>query len=101
MLRVVYFLLAVLFCMGMFTALLTAFYTFRAYFMTFHGELRVPPEAGHHAHESPPSMCIPLWILSIGAACLGLAVGHLTGIFDAFLGHTLAAPEEHHPTNET
>ena len=38
---------------GTITAFLTAFYTFRAYFLTFHGEERIPKEAGHHAHESP------------------------------------------------
>jgi NADH-quinone oxidoreductase subunit L len=41
----------VLWLAGMVTAGLTAFYTFRAYFMTFCGELRVPPEAAeHHGH---------------------------------------------------
>ena len=44
----------VLFIVGLVTAGLTAFYTFRAYFLTFWGEERIPPEAGHHAHESPP-----------------------------------------------
>lgn len=38
----------ILFLVGLITAFLTAFYTFRAYFMTFWGELRVPPEAGSH-----------------------------------------------------
>ena len=33
---------------GTFTAFLTAFYTFRAYFLTFRGEKRIPKEAGHH-----------------------------------------------------
>jgi NADH-quinone oxidoreductase subunit L len=56
---------------GVFTALLTAFYTFRAYFMTFQGEERIPAEAGHHAHESPPSMTGPLAILAIGAITVG------------------------------
>ena len=42
------------------TALLTAFYTFRAYFMTFWGEERFPEEAGHHPHEAPPVMAWPL-----------------------------------------
>ncbi len=56
---------------GMFTAGLTAFYTFRAFFLTFYGEERIPPEAGHHAHESPPSMTIPLLILSVPAAAIG------------------------------
>jgi NADH-quinone oxidoreductase subunit L len=36
---------------GIITAALTAFYTFRAYFRTFWGELVVPPEAGSHGHD--------------------------------------------------
>ena len=51
---------------------LTAFYTFRAFFMTFFGELKVPREAGDHAHESPPGMTWPLIILSVFAALIGL-----------------------------
>jgi NADH-quinone oxidoreductase subunit L len=41
-----------LWALGLLTAGMTAFYTFRAYFLTFHGELRVPPEADapHHDH---------------------------------------------------
>src|SRR5262249_32858613 len=42
----------ILFLSALVTAGLTAFYSFRAYFMTFWGEERVPEEAGHHAHES-------------------------------------------------
>lgn len=84
----------VLFWMGSFTALLTAFYTFRAFFMTFHGPEKIPHEAGHHAHESPAVMCIPLWILAGGAALLGLALDHhTTGIFNGFLELTI--PAEH------
>jgi NADH-quinone oxidoreductase subunit L len=85
-----------LFWMGTFTAFLTAFYTFRGVFMTFHGEERIPPEAGHHAHESPPSMTIPLMILAVGAAGLGLVLGHMTGIFDSFLNMTIAGTGGHH-----
>jgi NADH-quinone oxidoreductase subunit L len=40
----------VLFTLAMLTALLTAFYTFRAYFRTFWGEEKIPPEAGAHGH---------------------------------------------------
>ncbi len=69
------------------TALLTAFYTFRAFFMTFHGQERVPEEAGHHAHESPPNMTGPLVALAVLAAIVGGAL-HWTGKFDEFLHHT-------------
>jgi NADH-quinone oxidoreductase subunit L len=41
---------SVLFVVAMATAFLTAFYTFRAYFRTFWGELKVPPEAAAHGH---------------------------------------------------
>jgi proton-translocating NADH-quinone oxidoreductase chain L len=64
-------LYTILFFSGLLTAGLTAFYTFRAYFLTFWGEERIPPEAGHHAHESPPVMTIPLRILAVGAVGAG------------------------------
>src|SRR5687767_3107354 len=49
---------------GLTGAFLTAFYMFRLYFLTFHGEERLTPEAKHHLHESPNSMTIPLLILA-------------------------------------
>jgi NADH-quinone oxidoreductase subunit L len=69
------------------TAGLTAFYTFRAYFMTFWGETRLPEEAGHHPHDAPPVMAWPLMILAAGAVLVGIALGP-TGVFGHFLeGH--------------
>ncbi len=62
-----------LFWAGLFTALLTAFYTFRAFFWTFCGPEKIPEEAGHHAHESPLTMTIPLMILAVCAAVVGFA----------------------------
>lgn len=85
----------ILFWSASFTAFLTAFYTFRAVFLTFHGEERIPEEAGHHAHESPPSMTIPLMILAFGAMVLGATLGHLTGWFDRYLDRTI--PGVGHP----
>ncbi|MFL5242407.1 MAG: NADH-quinone oxidoreductase subunit L [Gemmataceae bacterium] len=80
--RSLYFLLLVI---GLITAGLTAFYTFRAYFMTFWGEKRIPPEAGHHAHESPPVMTIPLIILAVGAVAAGIIVEPFTHGLSGFL----------------
>src|SRR5262249_27380614 len=48
------------------------------------GEARIPEEAGHHAHESPPVMLLPLQILAIGALFVGIAFGP-TGIFEKVL----------------
>jgi NADH-quinone oxidoreductase subunit L len=96
-------LFKLLFWMASFTALLTAFYSFRAVFMTFWGPEKIPHEAGHHAHESPSVMCIPLWILAVGALGLGALLDqHTTGIFNRFLGLTipgLVAESEHHHAN--
>ncbi len=74
-----------LFAVGVATALLTAFYMFRVYFMVFMGE-----EKGH-AHESPKVMTIPQGILS-GATVLGGLINFPVGY--AALSH-LVAPEEH------
>ena len=73
----------VLFWMSLVTAGLTAFYTFRAVFMTFTGPTRVPDEAGHHAHESPPVMTLPLVILAVASAVAGwwLFATHLLADF--------------------
>ena len=72
-----------LYWVGMFTAGLTAFYVFRAFFMTFFGKYRGEE---HHPHESPPVMLVPLVIL----AALSLAGGYLFKIPD-FLRHRFSA----------
>jgi len=63
----------VLYYGGLFVAFLTAFYTFRALFLTFFGPLKTPAEA-HHPHESPRNMTVPLVILAVCAVLVGLAV---------------------------
>jgi NADH-quinone oxidoreductase subunit L len=70
------------------TAGLTAFYTFRAYFLTFWGPTVVPEEAGHHAHESPAVMTVPLLVLAVGALAVGIVVEPFTHWFSGFLGRT-------------
>jgi NADH-quinone oxidoreductase subunit L len=83
-----------IFGVAAFTALLTAFYTFRAYFMTFWGEERLPKEAGHHPHDAPPVMAIPLGVLAVCAVLIGLAVGP-THWFANYLHHTPGLGEGH------
>ncbi len=62
----------VLWGVGLLTAGITAFYMFRAHYMTFSGKFRGTHEQEHHLHESPPVMTIPLWILAGGAVLSGL-----------------------------
>ncbi|MFW2512887.1 NADH-quinone oxidoreductase subunit L [Demequina sp. SO4-13] len=49
---------------------LTAFYMSRLFFMTFHGKARWTDE--QHPHESPALMTVPMIILAVGSAFLGL-----------------------------
>jgi NADH-quinone oxidoreductase subunit L len=49
----------------------TAFYMFRAVYLTFFGARRYSDEAAHHLHESPPVMTVPLIILAAGSVLAG------------------------------
>jgi len=57
--------------LGILAAFLTAFYSGRLIFMTFHGKPRASHEVMHHAHESPPVMLWPLVVLATGAVVAG------------------------------
>jgi NADH-quinone oxidoreductase subunit L len=72
---------------GTITAGMTAFYVFRAMFMTFFGQYR-----GHeHPHESPPVMILPLAVLAV----LSLAGGYFFNV-PHFLEEFFPKMEEHH-----
>jgi NADH-quinone oxidoreductase subunit L len=60
-----------LWIVGFITAGMTAFYVFRAVFLTFFGKSRVSEEAKHHLHESPAVMTVPLIILAAGSIVIG------------------------------
>jgi NADH-quinone oxidoreductase subunit L len=61
----------VLYFIGTFSALLTAFYMFRLYAMTFLGKFRGTHEQEHHLHESPAAMTLPLIVLALLAVVAG------------------------------
>ncbi|RMH38259.1 MAG: NADH-quinone oxidoreductase subunit L [Nitrospirae bacterium] len=63
----------VLTVLGLFTAFLTAFYSFRLVFVTFWGESRVDPHHADHIHEPPKVMTVPLVILAV----LSIVTGYL------------------------
>jgi NADH-quinone oxidoreductase subunit L len=55
----------ILYVLGIVAAMMTAFYMFRLYFLTFNGSFRGTEEQHHHLHESPAAMTIPLVVLAI------------------------------------
>ncbi len=69
----------ILWLIGVITAMMTAFYMFRLYFLTFEGKERF----GHdkHPHESPKVMTIPLIILAVLSV-----IGGFVGIPEVFSG---------------
>lgn len=69
----------VLYWIGVAGALMTAFYMFRLYAMTFLGKFRGTHDQEHHLHESPLAMTIPLIVLAILAV-----VGGFIGIPEVF-----------------
>jgi NADH-quinone oxidoreductase subunit L len=79
----------VLFWLAMITVFLTAFYMFRAIYMTFHGKYRggaTDDGIDHsHTHESPWVMVGPLVFLATLAVITGW--WNLTGGFSHFMGH--------------
>ena len=71
---------------------ITAFYMSRLFFMTFHGKKRWTEDV--HPHESPLTMTVPMMVLAVGSAVLGLVlatVAPITTWLEPVLGHT-----EHH-----
>jgi NADH-quinone oxidoreductase subunit L len=56
---------AIYYILGVAGALMTAFYMFRLYAMTFRGSFRGTAEQEHHLHESPSAMTIPLIVLAV------------------------------------
>jgi len=64
------------YCLGILTAFLTAFYSWRLLFMTFHGKPRASREIMNHVHESPKVMILPLVVLAVGAVFAGMIGFH-------------------------
>jgi NADH-quinone oxidoreductase subunit L len=75
----------ILWGVGWFTALMTAFYMFRLMYLTFHGRPRMSHDVEHHIHESPASMTVPLVTLALCAIVAGwLGWPHSLGGSDRF-----------------
>ncbi len=69
----------ILYYLGVAGALMTTFYMFRLYAMTFLGKFRGTHDQEHHLHESPSAITFPLIVLAILAT-----VGGFIGIPEVF-----------------
>jgi NADH-quinone oxidoreductase subunit L len=72
----------------------TALYTFRMFFLVFHGEGRMDSHTKAHLHESPSVITVPLILLAIPSVISGYAIHPL--LFGGFFhGAIMVAPD--HP----
>ena len=72
----------------------TALYTFRLFFLVFHGEERMDKEAKSHLHETPWVVTGPLILLAIPAAIIGwFTIGPV--LFHGFFGDAIVVLESH------
>ncbi len=68
------------YALGIAAAFMTAFYTWRLLFMTFHGKPRASKKVMDHIHESPAVMLGPLLVLGTGAIFAGFV------FYNSFVG---------------
>jgi NADH-quinone oxidoreductase subunit L len=73
---------------------ITAFYMTRLFLMTFHTKRRWTEDV--HPHESPLIMTVPLMLLAIGSAGLGLVLGPTNALVD-WLEPVTGTPAEENP----
>jgi NADH-quinone oxidoreductase subunit L len=81
-------------------AAMTAFYSWRLIFMTFHGRPRASAEVMKHVHESPLVMMGPLYVLAAGSLFAGLIFAGLFiggGAEEFWRGAVMLHAEEHAP----
>jgi NADH-quinone oxidoreductase subunit L len=72
----------------------TALYTFRLYFLVFHGPERMDHHAREHVHETPAVVTVPLILLAIPAAMIGWPLVEPM-LFGDFFGASIAVLPEH------
>ena len=72
----------------------TAFYSFRMFFLVFHGEERMDEHTRSHLHETPAVVTVPLILLAIPSAIIGwLTID--TVLFSGFFDRAIIIFEEH------
>ncbi len=77
---------------------ITAFYMSRLFLMTFHGKRRWTDDV--HPHESPLTMTVPMMVLAVGSAVLGVVLGFgQTSLLQSWLNPVFGVAEgaEHEP----
>ena len=75
------------------TVFVTALYTFRLIFMTFHGQPRMDTHTKEHLHESPWVVTVPLMILAIPTVAAGWFIGPI--VFGDYFNNVIYVSPQH------
>ncbi len=70
----------------LFGVFFTALYSFRLFFMVFHGRERLEPHAREHLHESPAVVTVPLLLLALPSVVAGYVMAPAVFSGDFFAG---------------
>ena len=73
---------------------ITSLYSFRLYFMVFHGTPRMDEETKSHLHECPPVVTVPLMLLAIPSVVIG-AIFAGPMLIDGFFGESIYVDKAH------
>jgi len=72
----------------------TSFYSFRLYFVVFHGEERMDHHTREHLHETPAVVTVPLILLAVPSVVIGaMTIGPL--LFGGGFGSAIFVAPEH------
>ncbi len=76
------------------SVIVTALYSFRLFFMTFHGKERIDTETWHHLRESPKVVTMPLAALAIPSVIVGaFMIGPM--LFQGFFAEAIFVSPAH------
>lgn len=78
--------------------LVTAFYSFRLLFLTFHGESRMDKHTEEHVKESPRVVTVPLILLAIPSIVAGYFIGSIA--LGDYFADSIFVAEHHHAIAE-
>ncbi len=81
--------------LGAAAAMMTAFYSWRLLFLTFHGKSRADEKVMAHVHESPKIMLLPLTVLAAGAIAAGYFGSGLIDAHGHYWGEAIVMAEGH------
>ena len=73
---------------------ITALYSFRMYFLVFHGKERMDEHTREHLHETPPVVTVPLILLAIPSVIIGMFYVDAMA-FGGFFGNAIFVLPQH------